>query len=79
MLRNQAKRIYKEQIKKVPKKQRVPFAEFYKRFKDIQASQHNHEQGHTHEHVEHEVTEDFNFEDLVNVNEISDEELETEE
>lgn len=33
LLREEAKRIYKKESKKVPKKQRMPFSEFWKKFK----------------------------------------------
>ena len=64
MLRRQAKKLYKEQIKSVPKAQRVPFAKFFEHFK---------KKGNLPDTINPEVeTEDFNFEDMVNVNEIND-------
>lgn len=65
ILREKAKKAYKEQIKGVPKKQRVPFAQFFKQFKDDKA-------GKADTQVEAEET-DFDFDNIINVNEISDE------
>lgn len=67
ILRTKAKKLYKEQIKSVPKNQRISFAEFFKRYKGMKSVSTN----------EPEVTgEDFDFEDMINVNEISDGEVE---
>lgn len=68
-LRREAKKLYKEQTKGVPKKQRIPFAQFFKQYKRLRSGK-----------IEQDVVpdEDFNFEDLVNVNEISDDDVEVE-
>lgn len=66
-LRREAKKIYKEQTKNIPKRNRMPFAQFFKQFKKMR-----------NQPVTPDVetpdleNEDFNFEDLVNVNEIDD-------
>ena len=69
MMRDEIKRIYKERCKGVPRRQRMPFSEFYKQYKAAIASQ-TVEEPHDHEH-DHE-DKDFNFDDMVNRNEISD-------
>ena len=72
VLRQQAKKIYKEQTKSVPKRNRISFSEFFKKYRK------NKKDGQPTE-VQEPNTEDIDFEDLINVNEISDENLETEE
>lgn len=57
-LREEAKKIYKD----IPKKQRMPFPEFYKRFKLVKQSEVKQE-------------EDFDFEDMVNVNDLNEEDI----
>ena len=62
-MRNEAKKIYKEQIKanKVPKGKRLPFSEFYKKYKE-------HLLTKAKEDKVEEVKEDFNFDDMVSFN-----------
>jgi len=40
-LRAEAKRLYKEQIKGIPKRQRLPFAEFFKQYKALKLNKTN--------------------------------------
>ena len=72
-LRAEAKRLYKEQIKGIPKRQRLPFAEFFKQYKALKLNKTNE-----NEIDESIVTEDtdFDFDNIINVNEISDDDLE---
>jgi len=66
--RAEAKRLYKEQTKGIPKSQRITFAVFYKNYQKIIRQ----------EKVEEiDTPEDFNFDDMVNINTISDEDLVT--
>lgn len=61
VLRAEAKKIYKEQTKKIPKKQRIPFAQFfenYKKSKTIRPLEIS------------EQAEDFDIGQVVNVNEV---------
>lgn len=68
ILRKEAKKLYKEQTKNVPKKQRVPFPQFFKNYRDLKMGKVNEELP-----VDVGTTqEDFNIEDMVNINEISD-------
>ena len=62
-LREKAKKVYKEEIKKLPKRQRPTFAMFFKRFEEQQ--KHN-------EIFNPPPKEDFNFEEVVSVNEETD-------
>jgi len=72
-LRREAKKLYKEQTKGVPKSQRVPFAKFFKHYKDSKS-------GKTSEDLDVNIgeasAEDFDFDNLVNINEISDDDVE---
>jgi len=61
LLRAEAKKIYKEQAKSVPKKSRMPFAQFYKDYKKMKL---NKQQQDT---TAVPVVEDFNLEDVINV------------
>jgi len=70
LLRKEAKRIYKEQTKGVPKYKRIPFSEFFKQFKKSKSNSAINEQIK-------EVEEDFDFENFVNINNI-DEDIEKE-
>jgi len=70
LLRKEAKRLYKEQTKSIPKKQRLAFSEFYKRYKKMKNTDVEPEQ------VEKQIDEDFNFENFINVNEINDDDIE---
>lgn len=70
LLRNEAKKLYKEQTKGIPKKQRLPFAEFFKQYKILKVREGAEVNAENQE-------EDFDFGELVN--EISDEDLVTEE
>ena len=69
VLRQQAKKAYKEQTKSAPKRNRIPFSEFFKKYRK------NKKDGQSID-IQKPDTEDFDFEDLINVNEISDENLE---
>lgn len=72
VLKTQARKIYKRKVKDIPKKDRLPFGSFFKQFLEIVSSQKTSNL----KNEEIEVVEDFNFEDLVNVNEVSDDNLE---
>lgn len=72
MLRRQAKKIYKENVKNVPKSKRISFAEFFKKYRNMK---NNPNQTPNIEAPEPDV-EDFDFEDLVNISEINDDDLE---
>lgn len=76
MLRIEAKKIYKEQVKArgVPKKQRIPFSQFFKQYVEIYKKQHAAQKEQAAPVVSGD--EDFNFEDMVSMNEISDEDVE---
>ena len=76
-LRSVAKKIYKEQIKKqgIPKKQRMPFSAFYKQF----VKQHKAMKNQTTEEAKPNTDEDFDFSDMVNVNEITDDDVDNSE
>jgi len=70
-LRAAAKKLYKEQSKKVPRKQRMPFAQFFKNYTDAMNRPNPTD--------ENETEEDFNFDDLVNMNELSEDTPESDE
>ena len=55
-LRARAKKAYREQIKGVPKRHRMPFAKFFKQYKG------------THLNAPSDIKDDFNFEDMINMN-----------
>lgn len=61
MLRQKAKKIYKEQTKNVAKKQRIPFAEFFKQYKKNTANTDINIDTNSEQ-----VPEDFDFDSLVN-------------
>lgn len=65
MMRAEAKKIYKKQVKSVPKRQRMPFSDFWKQYKKMSATKDELDTGTTKE-------EDFNFEDMINANEVTD-------
>ena len=71
LLRNEAKKLYKEQIKGIPKRQRLPFAQFFKQYKMLKAKES------AGINTSDQPEDDFDFGELVN--EISDEDLVTEE
>lgn len=62
-LREKIKKIYKEEVKKLPKKQRPTFAMFLKHYEQQQRAQ---------KIFNPENKEDFNFEELVSINEETD-------
>lgn len=72
ILRAEAKKLYKEQIKGVPKKQRITFAVFFKNYKAVKSDKINDVQ-----QFDIDAKEDFNFDNIINVNEISDDGLES--
>lgn len=61
LLRAEAKKLYKEQVKNVPKKSRMPFAQFYKELKKIKLNKQQQETTAV------PVVEDFDLENVVNV------------
>lgn len=65
ILRQKAKKAYREAAKTVPKKQRMPFALFYKNFMKAMAKDGTEVA---------ESKEDFNLEDLININDINEDE-----
>lgn len=66
VLRNKAKKIYKDRIKTIPRKNRMPFPQFFKEFQ--KANQ-------TANPIVETDEEDFNFDDLINTNEIDDDDV----
>ena len=70
-MRRKAKKVYKENTKNIAKRKRVPFSQFFKQFK----SAPNTDETPDLEMPEAE-SEDFDFENLVNVSEINDDDLE---
>lgn len=62
LFRQEAKKIYKKNIKNVPRARRITFAEFFKQYKKSKAT--------NKETVVPEITEDFDFGDMVSVNKI---------
>jgi hypothetical protein len=71
LLRVEAKRLYKEQNKGVPKKSRMPFTEFYKQFKRMKAGkaieeEHDHS-GHDHSH---DAPQDFDVSQVASINKV---------
>jgi len=75
-LRAEAKKLYKEQIKGIPKRQRLPFPEFFKQYKALKLGKTNNDQVEEQAVVE---DTDFDFDNIINVNEISDDDLEAQE
>lgn len=70
VLRRKAKKAYKENTKNIPKRKRIPFSQFFKQYKNIK----NDNQSPNVEMPE-PGSEDFDFENLINISEISDENL----
>jgi hypothetical protein len=62
VLRNKAKKIYKEKIKNIPRKNRASFSQFFKEFQKTNQT--------VNPVIEADNDEDFNFDDLINTNEI---------
>ena len=71
-LRREAQRIYKENVKKIPKRNRIPFAEFFKQFKKMKTQQHAAPVA-----APTPETEDFDFNEMVNLNDSIEVEEET--
>lgn len=63
VLRVEAKKLYKEQTKGIPKRQRISFADFFKQYKGLKTKNDDSNEINT-------MNEDFDFTDLINVNEI---------
>jgi aminopeptidase C len=61
LLREEAKRIYKKESKTVPKAQRITFSMFFKKFLELKKQQ-------VAPPVVNEPAEDFDFDDMVEVN-----------
>lgn len=66
-LRTEAKKLYKKQMKEIPKKQRPSFVEFFKKYKNTKYEKSNVDD------IEQEI--DFDFDNIINVNEINDNDL----
>ncbi len=64
ILRNKAKKMYKENIKNVAKNQRISFNEFFKRYRESLKNKSS-------DIVETEGQEDFDLEQVANVNEVT--------
>jgi len=82
MVRENAKKLYKEQIKKqnIPKNRRMTFSQFFKQYLEMQKIQAHQPVGENQQVTEDtEDTEDFDFENMVNINEITDEDVEVQE
>ena len=62
-LRKEAKKVYKEKVKGVPKKQRIPFSQFFKQFKALKSGKIDDIDVHGN------AEEDFDFEDMINTDE----------
>jgi len=71
LLRQQAKKIYKENTKKIPKRKRILFADFFKQYKKMKDSDETPEL-----EIPEPASEDFDFENLVNISAINDDDLE---
>lgn len=70
ILRREAKKIYKEQTKNIPKRNRIPFSQFFKEFCKVKRQTVNPDV-----ELPDLDNEDFDFEKLVNVNEIDDDDV----
>lgn len=79
MVREAAKKLYKEQIKKqdIPKNRRMTFSQFFKQYLEMRKNQSQQPVEDVQEVVED--NEDFDFENMVSVNEITDEDVEVQE
>jgi hypothetical protein len=73
-LRREAKKIYKENTKSIQKRNRIPFSEFFKKYRKMKNTEKTPEV-----EVPDVDPEDFDFENFVNVNQIDDDSLEVEE
>ena len=65
VLREQAKKLYKQQVRGIKKNQRIPFSVFFERFMKGQVARQT-------------PTEDFNFDDMVNINNLEEVDEQTE-
>ena len=72
LLRKEAKRIYKEKAKGVPKANRMSFAEFFKQYKQMKMQQNA-----MVPQVIDEEPEDVDMEDFLNVNNLNEDEENT--
>ncbi len=71
ILRREAKKVYKENTKNIPKRNRIPFSQFFKQYKKTRNTEQTPEV-----EVPETNPEDFDFENFVNVNQIDDNSLE---
>jgi len=71
-LRRKAKKAYKENVKNIPRGKRIPFAQFFKQYRSTLGANNIAETEVSENH-----SEDFDFEDLVNISEIDDDLEET--
>jgi hypothetical protein len=69
ILRREAKAVYKEKTKNIPRSKRIPFSKFFKEYINSKKKQDTLI-------PQPQEIDDFNFDDFINVNEISDEDLE---
>ena len=70
ILRKKAKELYKQQAKGIPKKYRIPFADFFKTYVETIKNPKD-----TLGDDPAEDNEDFNFDELINMNELSDDDV----
>jgi len=69
ILKNEIKKIYKENTKNIPKRNRIPFSEFFKQYRKLKAGQHGPVNDEMREHEAlPSIPEDFDFNEMVNVN-----------
>jgi len=66
LARAEAKKLYKEQVKGVPKHKRVPFATFFKNYQKLKSRPVKTELP--------DIPEDFDFDDMIQVNMLGEDE-----
>jgi len=64
IMREEAKKVYKREAKKYPKKQRIPFSQFFKKYKEAMKVKQVQEVGPKQE-------QDFDFNDMVQLNDLT--------
>jgi hypothetical protein len=78
VLKNQAKKIYEENARKVPKRNRITFSQFFKQYTAAQKKEQNPVVTESQQPQEAlpDALEDFNFDEMVNVSKIDENSLE---
>jgi hypothetical protein len=79
VLKNEARKVYEVNARKVPKRNRIPFSQFFKQYLKMKKQEQNPVPVEEQQQRLPDALEDFNFNEMVNVNQVDENSIVVEE